>query len=176
MAAPKPMELAPVYDDSVPSELKLPKNATSCRLKIRSVVDERRSPEMIGVYFNRAIHAPADRDAWLRSIVAALQSRKISVEFVQNGDGASTAAPIDMALTKAWIGNTESNMSANIVVRLKTTNAAGVVFEQSYRGGASHMSYWSGGPGELQRSFDTAVSRVLDAMAADLHKLCITAV
>lgn len=168
MAAPKPMVLAPVYDNSIASDLKVPKDAKPCTLRVLGLVDERRSPEMIGVYFGRAIHAPEDRDAWLRSMIVALKSRKITVEFAD----VTTATPVEIAVTKAWIANTESNMSASIVFRMKTKDVAGVTTEQSYRGGASHMSYWSGGPGELQRAFDTSVSRGLDAMAADMHKLC----
>jgi hypothetical protein len=172
LAAPKPMVLTPLYDDSVASDLKLPKDAKNCSLSITQLVDERRSPEMIGVYFGRAIHAPDDRNAWLQSMVTALKSRKIQVEFA-----AVEARPIgsfraEIALTKAWIANTESNMSASIVLRVKITDALGAVVEQSYRGGASHMSYWSAGPGELQRAFDTAVSRALDAVAGDIHKNC----
>jgi hypothetical protein len=171
MAAPKPMVLAPIYDNGVASELKVAKDTKPCTLRILNLIDERRSPEMIGVYFGRAIHAPDDRDAWLRSMIAALKSRKITVEFAEAG----TASPVDIAVTKAWIANTESNMSASIVFRMKTTDASGAAVEQSYRGGASHMSYWSGGPGELQRAFDTAVSRALDAMAGDMHKSCAAA-
>jgi hypothetical protein len=171
MAAPKPMVLAPVYDNSVASDLKVAKDAKPCTLRIASLIDERRSPEMIGVYFGRAIHAPEDRDAWLRSMIAALKSRKITVEFAAAG----AATPVDIAVTKAWIANTESNMSASIVFRMKTTDASGTTVEQSYRGGASHMSYWSGGSGELQRAFDTSVSRALDAMAGDMHKSCAAA-
>ncbi|MBK8375022.1 hypothetical protein [Sphingorhabdus sp.] len=171
-AAPKPMELAATYVESNPGELKLPKDAKPCSVSIASLVDERRSPEMIGVYFGRAIHAPVDRDAWLRSMIAALKSRKIAVNFAAAGGELQDSPPVDIAITKAWIANTESNMSASIVFRLKSTDATGVATEQSYRGGASHMSYWSGGPGELQRAFDTSVSRGLDAMAADIQKRC----
>lgn len=168
MAAPKPMVLAATYDDSVSSDLKIPKDTKPCALRVASLVDERRTPEMIGVYFGRAIHAPDDRDAWLRSMVDALKSRKIILDFSEN----SAATPVNLAMTKAWIANTDSNMSASIVFRMKSTDASGAAVEQSYRGGASHMSYWSGGPGELQRAFDTSVSRALDALATDMHKLC----
>jgi hypothetical protein len=175
LAAPKPMVLSAVYDDSVSSDLKLPKNIGFCTLQVANLTDDRRSPEMIGVYFGRAIHAPNDREAWLRSMVQSLKSRKISIEFTDNTAIATKTRPLEVALTKAWIANTESNISANIVFRVRTADAAGVPNEQFYRGGASHMSYWSGGPGELQRAFDTAVSRALDAAAVDMHKLCSAA-
>lgn len=168
IAAPKPMVLAATYDDSVASELKVPKDAKPCTLEIASLVDERRTPEMVGVYFGRAIHAPENRDAWLRSMIQALKSRKIAIGF----SGDSNAVPITIAMTKAWISNTESNMSASIVFRMKLTDSSGTAVEQNFRGGASHMSYWSGGPGELQRAFDTSVSRALDALAANLHRFC----
>jgi hypothetical protein len=175
-AAPKPMVLSANYDDSIATELKLPKDSKTCRVRVAQLADERRSPEMIGVYFGRAIHAPDDRDAWLRSIIAALKSRKIAVEFAAASPDPATGSAVeivaDIAVTKAWIANTESNMSTSIVLRVKTMDASGAPVEHSYRGGASHMSYWSGGPGELQRAFDTSVARALDAMAADLHQNC----
>lgn len=127
---------------------------------------------MIGVYDGRAIHPPEDRNAWFRSMVAALKSRQIKVQFANEEGEADPSVSADVAITKAWIANTETNMSASIVFRVKMTDASGSTVEQSYRGGASHMSYWSGGPGELQRAFDTSVSRALDAMAGDIHKRC----
>ena len=175
LAAPKPMELAALYDNSISPDIKLPKNPKACSISLTSVTDERRSPEMIGVFLGRAVRAPADRDAWLRSIVSSLKSRKISVNFAKGG--AELAAPLaadvaQVAVTKAWIANTDGNMSASIVFRLKSASATGIVTEQIYRGGASHSSYFSGGPGELQRAFDTAVARALDAMATDIQIRC----
>lgn len=172
MAAPKPMVLAPVFDNAIASDLKVPKDSKSCTVRILSLIDERRSPEMIGVYDGRAIHPPEDRNAWFRSMVAALKSRQIKVQFANEEGEADPSVSADVAITKAWIANTETNMSASIVFRVKMTDASGSTVEQSYRGGASHMSYWSGGPGELQRAFDTSVSRALDAMAGDIHKRC----
>lgn len=171
-AAPKPMELAATFGDSVSSDLKLPKELKACAVRISALADERRSPELIGVHSGRAIHAPTDRDKWLRSMMSAFKSRKISVSFSADTSVPPEAIPLDIALTKAWIADTYGNMSANIVFRLRTTDAAGAVVEQSFRGGASHSGYFSNGPGELQRAFDTSVSRGLDAMAGDIHKRC----
>lgn len=168
-AAPKSMDLAALYEDSVSTDLSLPKNSKPCRVKLASLIDERRNPEMIGVYFGRAIRAPSDRDAWLNSIIAALKSRKITAAATAD---AEYATPVDIAVTKAWITNTDQNMSASIVFRLRLTDEAGVKTEQSYRGGASHSSFISGGPNQLQRAFNTAVSRALDAMATDIQLHC----
>ena len=176
VAAPKPMDLAPTYDDAVGSDLKLEKNPKSCAITIGSLTDERRSPEMVGVFFGRAVRAPADRDAWLRSIIDGLQSRKIAVIPASTAENAQGTARVDIAITKAWVTNTASNMSASIVFRVKPNHPAEASEEKSFRGGASHSSFFSGGPGELQRAFNTAVSRGLDAMASDFHKTCGNAV
>ncbi len=168
LAAPKPMDLTSIYDDSVSTDIKLPKNAKPCHVKLASLVDERRSPELVGIYLGRSIRAPTDRDAWLNSMIAALRSRKIFTTPID----AENATPLDIAVTKAWITNTDLNMSASIVFRLRLTDEAGVKTEQSYRGGASHSSFISGGPNQLQRAFDTAVSRALDAMATDIQRRC----
>lgn len=172
LAAPKPMALAATFEDSIISDLKLPKTLKACAVRVSGLADERRSPELIGVHSSRAIHAPVDRAKWLRSMIAALKSRKIIVAFAADTAIVPDAIPVDIALTKAWIANTEGNMSANVVFRVRTTDSANAVVEQSYRGGASHSSYFSNGHSELQRAFDTSVARGLDAMAGDIHKRC----
>jgi hypothetical protein len=171
VAAPKPMTLAPVYSDSIGSELDISKKTPICAVTVTGLVDNRRSPEMIGVFSGRAIHAPEDRDTWLKSLIAALKSRKIDVRFADASSAEVGGIAAEIALNKAWIANTNSNMSASVVFQLKATTPAGQALDLPYRGGGSHIN-WASGFGELQRVMDVAIARSLDAMAADLHKLC----
>ncbi len=126
---------------------------------------------MIGVFSGRAIHAPEDRAAWLKSVIDALKSRKIDVRFSDTQLPAASGITAHISLAKAWIANTNSNMSASVVLQLKATTPAGQAIDMPYRGGGSHIN-WASGFGELQRVMDVAIARSLDAMAADLHKLC----
>lgn len=171
VAAPKPMTLAPVYSDSIGSELDLPKKTPVCVVTVTGLLDNRRSPEMIGVFGGRAVHAPADRDAWLKSVIVALESRKIDLRFSDTQLPADSGITAQISLAKAWIANTNSNMSASVVLQLRATTPAGQAIDMPYRGGGSHIN-WASGFGELQRVMDVAIARSLDAMAADLHKLC----
>jgi uncharacterized lipoprotein YajG len=172
LAIPKPMQLAAVYVDTVASEVKLPKQIKPCNIVVASLTDERSSPEIIGVFSDRAIHAPNDRDAWFRSMVAALKNRKIALTSTSSVVNDASANSIEITVTKAWISNTHNNINSSIVFRVKTAVSASEVIEQSFRGSASHDGYWGSGTDSLQRVFDKAVSRVLDAMATDVQKRC----
>lgn len=170
-ALPKPMTLNPVFDNAVPSEVKLSPGGSLCPVQIVALKDVRRSPEMIGIYDRRPIYAPGDRTAWLKSIVKGLESRGVAAAF----DGEATtpkAATMKLDLTAAWITNTSANVSASAVFRMQVTNGKGETFEGYYRGSNSRMPYWSTGPSILQRALDHAFARVLDSMATDLLKTC----
>lgn len=165
------MTLAPVFDNTVPSEVKLIKGSNACPVRIIALGDVRRSPEMIGVHDRRQIFAPQDRVAWLRSIVAGLNTRGISISF--EGDAAApdtSTAKVD--LTTAWITNTKVNISASAVFRMQVTNVGGETFDRVYRGGNSRMTYWTNGRPVLQQAIDVALARALDAMAVDLLTAC----
>lgn len=170
-ASPKPATLSPSFANDVPSELKLSKGNEPCPVRVIAIEDLRRSPEMIGVHERRQIFAPADRAAWLKSIVQALGTRGILVLFEgDNGPAHASKARID--LTTAWITNTKVNISANAVFRLRVSDDKGERLDKYYRGGNSRMTYFSNGASELQQAIDTALARALDAMATDLLGLC----
>ena len=172
-ALPKPMTLNPVFDNAVPSDLKLAPGVSPCPVHIAALEDVRRSPEMIGIYDRRPIYAPGDRAAWLKSIVKGLESRGIALAF--DGEGvAPSAATAKLELTTAWINNTSANVSASAVFRMQITTAKGGTAGGYYRGSNSRMPYWSTGPSILQRALDHAFAGVLDSMATDLLKTCQT--
>jgi hypothetical protein len=170
-ALPKPMTLNPVFDNTVPSEVKRPPGGSLCPVRIVALEDVRRSPEMIGIYDRRPIYAPGDRTAWLKSIANGLGSRGIAVAFDSEAT-ASNAATVKLDLTTAWITNTSANVSASAVFRMQVTTGNAGPFGGYYRGSNSRMPYWSTGPSILQRAIDHAFARVLDSMATDLLKTC----
>ncbi|MES2903077.1 MAG: hypothetical protein V4696_02730 [Pseudomonadota bacterium] len=170
-ALPRPMTLAPVFDNTISSAVKPAKDSIACPVRIIALGDLRRSPEMVGVHDRRQILAPQDRAAWLRSIVTALNTRGISVSF--EGDAAAPdASTAKVDLTTAWITDTKVNISASAVFRMQVTNAGGASFDRSYRGGNSRMTYWTNGRPVLQQAIDVAFARALDAMAVDLLTSC----
>lgn len=169
------MTLNSAFENTVPSEVKFSKNAPPCHVRIIALDDVRRSPEMIGVHDGRPIFAPHDRVAWLTSIVRALSTRGLAISFDdQATTPVGTSAKID--LTAAWITNTKVNVSANAVFRMQVTSPTRDMFERSYRGGNSRMTYWSNGRPVLQNAINSAFARALDAMAADLLATCPSAI
>jgi len=168
------MTLSSAFDNAEPTEVKLPKGSPPCPVRIIALEDVRRSPEMIGVFQRRPIFAPQDRAAWLRSIVVGLNTRGISVSF-DDKVAAPEAMAVKVDLTTAWITDTKVNISANAVVRMQVTNSKGEMFDRTYRGGNSRMTYWSGGVSVLQHAIDTALARALDGMARDLLDTCQSA-
>lgn len=170
-ALPRPMTLAATFANDVSSDVRLPPGGARCPIRIVGLQDVRRSPEMIGVYDRRPVYAPADRDAWLKSIVEALGTRGVDVAF--DGDtSTASAAQVKLDLTTAWIMNTNVNVSASAVFKMHVTNARGESTEASYRGGNSRMPYWGTGAPLLQKAMNVAFARVLDSMATDLLKTC----
>ena len=173
VALPKPMTLAATFDNAVSSDIRPLPGGQRCPVRIVALQDVRRSPEMIGVYDRRPIYAPQDRAAWIKSIVQALESRGVAVAF--DGDASPPeAAQVSLDLTTAWIANTNVNVSASAVFKMRVTNAKGETTEATYRGGNSRMPYWGTGAPLLQKAMDVAFARVLDSMALALLETCRT--
>lgn len=164
------MTLDPVFPNTLPSELKIPKSAKTCTIRIAALIDGRRSAEMIGVHAGRPIRAPDDRQKWLHSILSGLRSRQIDLSFSSDGQEAPAGArDIAVTLTTAWITNTQVNASATAVFKVTSAdNETGTFF----RGNNSRMTYWSSGKSTLQSGMDAALTNVLDNMAQGLHHLC----
>ncbi|HYD37184.1 MAG TPA: hypothetical protein VEA60_06195, partial [Allosphingosinicella sp.] len=162
LAAPKPAQLTATFNDRDGPKGKVGEQASGCTVNFAEIVDERRSPEMVGVIERRAVRAPADVQAWMRAVLGGLPARGVDVSF--DAAPAPGAKPARFTLQTAWIQSTVVTYSASVVVRLQAEGAA----ERSYRGRVARTAYWSGGTGTLQSAVDGAFADALDEMAVDL--------
>lgn len=169
-AAPKPAQLTPTFKDRDVARADARGIPSGCAIHFAEIVDERRSPEMIGVIERRAVRAPADVQAWMRAVLGGLKARGVDARFDSAaGPGLPSAR---FTLQTAWIQSTVVTYSASIVVRLQAQGAAGSAIDKSYRGRVARTAYWSGGTDTLQSAVDGAFADALNAMAADLKAMC----
>lgn len=166
LAAPKPAQLTATFKDRDAPNGK----PSGCTVNFAEIVDERRSPEMVGVIERRAVRAPADVQAWMRAVLGGLPARGVDVRF--DAAAAPGTTPARFTLQTAWIQSTVVTYSASVVVRLQAEGAAGGAIDKSYRGRVARTAYWSGGTGTLQSAVDGAFADALDAMAVDLKAVC----
>jgi hypothetical protein len=160
-AAPPPMVVNPAFTNPSRVPAKSVATARGCRLDVAEIVDARRAPEMLGIV-GRAVKAPDDRAAWLRSVVAGLDARGFSVTFDTTAPAGSRAVVVQMTLT---------NKDANVVWRVVAQRPGAPALVGDYRGAVSTVN-WAGSPSELRGLVDQAFAKSLDSMAPDLHGLC----
>ncbi len=168
-AAPKPAQLTATFKDRDAPAGK----PSGCTVNFAEIVDERRSPDLVGVIERRAVRAPADVQAWMRAVLGGLIARGVDVRF--DSAAAPGTIPARFTLQTAWMQSTVSTYSASVVVRLQAEGSAGAAIDRSYRGRVARTSYWSGGTATLQSAVDGAFADALDAMAADLKAACVPA-
>lgn len=143
---------------------------TACPVNFVQILDERRSPELVGVINQRAVLAPKDIQTWLRAILAGFNRRGVKPTF---DAGVPARPPIaKFSLQTAWIASTEATYSANVVIRLQVQGVADKSLDQVYRGRVSRTAFWSGGVDTLQSAIDGAFADALDAMAVDMKRIC----
>jgi hypothetical protein len=144
--------------------------APGCTINFAEIVDERRSPELVGVIERRAVRAPTDVQAWMRAVLGGFVARGVNVQFAAAPAPGTRSARF--ILQTAWIQSTVVTYSASVVVRLQAEGVAGSAIDRSYRGRVARTAYWSGGTGTLQSAVDGAFADALDEMAVDLKTLC----
>lgn len=142
-----------------------------CRIEVTSLVDERLDPAIVGLFWNQAVKAPLDREAWLKEIIKSLALRGIEPVFT-----ADTAdAPMiktGIALEKAWVNNVGADISSSVSFRTDETGPNGTIATNHFRGSRQKMTYFSAGEGKIQRGIDSAFEQALDQMAAHFLTRC----
>jgi hypothetical protein len=142
-------------------------------VEFTEIVDERRSPELMGVVDQRAVRAPPDATAWMREILSALGTRGLSVHLdAAPPDPRSPPITAKFRLQTAWLASTGATYNANAVMTLEAHTPEGRTFTQTYRGRTVHTTYWSAGTDTLQGAMTSAFAKALDAMSTDLRALC----
>ena len=166
--AKAPVQLTATFEEQEP----VPEAAAgTCTAAFVETIDERRSPETVGVIGKRAVLAPKDATHWMRAVLSGLGARGVAVRFDAT-DGAPGAITAKFRLQTAWIAENVSTYDANVVVKVEAEGPSGGTLDQSYRGRASRGIYWGGGGGVMQRAIDGAFAKALDRMAIDLKRLC----
>jgi len=170
-AASRPVMLDQTYVEPTPAVSVRAKGAPPCAVHIMDLVDDRRSPEMIGMLGGKPVLAPQDRAAWLHSVIGGLQARGIAVDF--NNPSVETPGTINanISLKTAWISAVQISLNASVVFKVQAKGIDTATVDQYYRGSASRMN-WALGDGEIKSDINIAFSRGLDAMARDLAGLC----
>ena len=167
LAAPQPAQLTATFKDR--DAPRPDAKASACTINFE-IVDERRSPDMVGVIERRAVRAPADVQAWMRAVLGGLTVRGVSPRF--DAAAAPGTPSARFTLQTAWIQSTVVTYSASVVVRLQAEGGTGPAIDKSYRGRVARTAYWSGGTATLQSAVDGAFADALDAMAVDLKAMC----
>ena len=144
-------------------------------VQVLELKDTRRAADTLGTLMTfKAIQVPADREAWLRSVVeVGLTSRGFKPTFA----AADAAAPpgavtARIRLTAIWLWIQAMNKSGSVVVRMTAAapaTAAGS--EKIYRADQVAVN-WAGTQSEFNGLVDKLFAETLDAMAADLRPLC----
>ena len=146
------------------------KTDSTCSVGFAEIVDERRSPELVGVIGKRSVLAPADSQSWMRAVLRGLNARGVKALFDAAGrPGGPTAR---FVLKTAWVAESVDTYSAVVVVTVQAQGADGRAVDRTYRGRVARTAYWSGGVDTMQSAVDGAFADALDAIAADLKPLC----
>lgn len=167
----QPMVASETLTPESPPKRQVEPGAPPCTLRLVELVDTRTSPEMFGIVDGRAIYAPKDIPAWLKSIAEGLRPRGVTPSYGDAPDATPAMLEGKIALTTAWLSNVRGNITSTAVLKVQARNAAGGSIDKSYRGSVARILWWSN-PSEAQEGIDDAVSRALDAAATDLRQLC----
>ncbi|WP_395644800.1 hypothetical protein [Terricaulis sp.] len=187
--------LAPLLMDPAYAERAEVARLPGCQVVIAGLTDTRRAPETIGVVPGfRSISAPADRDAWFRSVIeTGLRERGFTPSFAPAeppappaADGAvateiaatETAAPapgpavltIRVGLHSVWLSTLGMNKTGSVVLHMSA--ARGDQSHEDYYRGEYLSPNWAGGRGEFNEHLDRTFAEALNSMAADLAPMC----
>lgn len=174
-AAASPIVVDPLYvEPARPADGAAAPDA-GCAIQIVELRDTRREPQTLGTVMlnGRAIQAPADRDAWLRSVFeVGLKARGFKPSFSAPAAEAPEAVAVHVRLHSIWITTQTMNKVGSVVVRMSAgTPVAPLSPEKVYRGDQTAV-FWGTSQGEFNGFVDRVWANALDAMAADLRSLC----
>lgn len=175
-APPGPLVMGPLYvEPARSSDNPAPPSAGGCPVQIVELTDSRRGPETIGAMMTfRAMQAPADRQAWLRSVFeVGLTARGFKPSFTTGGDAAATDSVTARIRVRAiWISLLQMNKTGSVAFKASTASAgASPGPEKVYRGDRTSLNMW-GSQSEFNELTNQVFAEALDALAADLRPLC----
>lgn len=143
----------------------------ACRLRILHIHDDRLDPTVLGQVAGRAVRAPSNEQAWLRSVLAGMRSLSVGVVFAPQAQKKSGDMEADVALERVWVASEATAKTAGVVMRFTFLQSGTVVRQRDYRGGVSTPN-WNSGTEEIQRMINEAFARALRQAADDSRALC----
>lgn len=176
-AAADPLVMGPLYEEPArAADAPAPPSAAGCRVHIVQLTDRARAPEVFGAIVTfRTIAAPADREAWLRSVFqVGLSARGFKPSFATAGD----ETPVDPSVVQTrirvqglWISTLGTNKNGTIVLRAASARGATPTDERVYRSDKTSVNMW-GSRSEFNGLLNQVLAETLDDFAADLRTQC----
>ena len=97
--------------------------------------------------WNRSVKPPPETDAWLHTIVRALENRGLSVVF---GGSSETPVPVEVEvqLRTAWIDTIQMEKTVTVVMAMNGRTAFGQTLNQTDQVSLVHLN-WTGARREI---------------------------
>lgn len=176
-AAADPLVMGPLYEEPArAADVPAPPSAAGCRVHIVQLTDRARAPEVFGAIVTfRTIAAPADREAWLRSVFeVGLSARGFKPSFATAGSDVAvdpSAVMTRIGFQNVWISTLGTNKNGTIVLRAASARGALPTDERVYRSDKTSVNMW-GTRNEFNGLLNQVVAEALDDLAVDLRTQC----
>lgn len=169
-----PMVMGPLYVE--PSHGTPPAKSGGCAVRVAELADDRRDPETLGAIGGfRAIKAPSDREAWLRSIFeTGLSARGFKASFGADDNADPTALTARVHLKSFWVSTLATNKTASVALKAAVGRGGSGDPEKIYRSDKISINMW-GSQSEFNGIVNDVFAEALDDLAEDLRAACAAA-
>ncbi len=140
----------------------------SCKITFTSLKDERETPDLVGTFFEDELQPPADRAAWIKSMMEGLNRRGFDVRF---GEAPPEYHPMGVALTTLWSDLYNGAFNATVKFRITSADLARP-FDRTLRGSFSRTLFMATVQGRSNEAVHGAVANALDRVADALLGWC----
>src|SRR5579883_349467 len=161
--------LKPVFERPVTAGPRV--EPAPCTLRVLRIDDERLDPGVLGQMGPREVLAPADRQRWLRSVIAGLEPSGVKVEFGSQPQGPGMDIDARVTLQSAWVSALPDAKNSSVVFAVQYLSHGVTIKSADYRGSASEVN-WANGSEEIQDLVDEVIQQALAQMAGDFRRLC----
>ena len=132
---------------------------SSCRFHV-DAIDDQREGQDLGIMGPTRVSGEGFA-AWFQKGIAAIPGHSLEPAPVR----------VRIAVAKAYIRGQSTLKSANIVVKVRLTDAQGASTDKLYRGVENSTNWWNS-EAEMQDAFDAALADLRRQLAADLAASC----
>lgn len=161
--------LKPVFSPPIAAAPRV--EPAACALRVLQIEDDRLDPGVLGQMGPREVLAPADRQRWLRSVIAGLGPAGVRVEFGARPQERQPHIEARITLQSAWVAALPDTKTSSVVLAVQYLSHGVPMKSAAYRGSVSEAN-WVNGSGEIQDMVDEAIQRALLQMAGDFRIVC----